>query len=72
MGVVEVVLKVGELLGAFFRGRDTKGLFFVIVKVAGVAGSLALGDEVGLNLEQQQTQNYKHVFFLMSRLQNLG
>ena len=47
-------LKVCELLGAFFRGRDTKRFLFVIVKVACVAGSLALGNEVSLNLKQSK------------------
>lgn len=33
--------KLGELLGALLRQRDSQGLLFVIVKIAGIAWSLA-------------------------------
>ena len=46
-----IVLEVGELLCALLRAGDPEWLLLIVVKVAGVAGALALGDERGLDLE---------------------
>lgn len=43
-------LELGKLLGTLLRGRDPQSLLFVVVEVACVPGSLALGDERSLDL----------------------
>lgn len=48
--MIDVCLKLSELLGALLGSRDTQGLLLVVVEVAGVAGALTLGYEGRLNL----------------------
>lgn len=51
-------LELCKLLGAFFCEGDSDFLFLVIVKVAGVAGTLAFGDERSLHLKQTDTHTH--------------
>ena len=46
--------EITELFSTLFRGGDSQGFLFVVVKVARVAGTLALGDERRLDLKERR------------------
>jgi hypothetical protein len=52
-------LEFGKLLRALLRRRNPERLLLVVVEVAGVAGTLALGNEVSLNLNKKGNKELK-------------
>ena len=46
--------EITELFSTLFRGGDSQGFLFVVVKVARVAGTLALRDERRLDLKERR------------------
>ena len=46
-------LEIGKFLGEFLVAGNTKGFLFVVVKVAGISGALALWDEWCIQLEKK-------------------
>ncbi len=61
---VQFFLEIVELFRAFFGGGDPESLLFVVVEVGGVAGTLALRNEGGLDLKQNETNSIIYFFLI--------